>query len=442
MRGRFAGGPDALVAGPAYQPKTITEALFPPRVYHYYTPTQERKDICPIGQHEANRVKPIPAIHLAMTRREANPQGGQQPPTLKEWTTMTQDTDAVLSAQAASRERSLGLLMHSLQTSTSSSLMATSDPETLDVLKQIASGNTHHQQLSHVTDFIQTCIYGPGGSACSSVPSELFRDTYLFLSRRGYSATVPIVHSSNVEGTKSSSSASVGGTVKATFMSILNPLLDPKMTSTALNSMLPQELRIYRPPDAASNGDADLGGDADPLGEDDEAHDEGLSAHKTATSSSFLFSKSSKVFRIRPVKVARIDKPVRRGAIVTIHDRLVPTLGGGAGRPNNRNPTVATTTRGRKKAGDGKVADEDDMTLAERFGHLADGGVDEFAIVETKVGAKRGREGEDAQPDDGGDGIDSNADADTNSLSSFSDGDNDDDDGMSDGGGSGDELFL
>ena len=83
--GRGRGGYADRPSDPA-QIESLAEALYPPRKYHYYTPTQEKRGIPPISPEEATRFKPIPAAHLCLQRK---------PPTdtlnLKQWATQSVD---------------------------------------------------------------------------------------------------------------------------------------------------------------------------------------------------------------------------------------------------------------------------------------------------------------------------------------------------------------
>lgn len=83
--GRGRGGYADRPADPA-QIESLAEALYPPRKYHYYTPTQEKRGLPPISPEEGTRFKPIPAAHLCLQRK---------PPSdtlnLKQWATQSVD---------------------------------------------------------------------------------------------------------------------------------------------------------------------------------------------------------------------------------------------------------------------------------------------------------------------------------------------------------------
>eukprot|EP00758_Cryptobia_borreli_P012956 Tbor_TRINITY_DN5791_c1_g1::TRINITY_DN5791_c1_g1_i1::g.20225::m.20225 len=67
----------------------ITEALYPSRYYHYFTPTQENRynnnnskgEVLPVKLDEYRKIKPIPAAYLVFKRRNDNTVS------LKDWVT-------------------------------------------------------------------------------------------------------------------------------------------------------------------------------------------------------------------------------------------------------------------------------------------------------------------------------------------------------------------
>lgn len=438
MRPRFG----AHEAYSSYQPETYAEAEFPSnRKFFFFSPTQERMGLCSIANIIQRRA--IPAIHMATKRRQAPPppqQGAPPAPpqhSLKQWATLTNDTDAVLGGMVASNKSVTAARIAECRARVG---IDESSRERLALM-------TGQTQQSHLTDYLSACIYGGGGSACSAVGPELLRDSFMLMSRRGYARPVAIGAAASADaaaedGGAAEEAAGGGGTVRATHMSMLNPLLDPTMSCPALNNMLPAELRIFRAPTSsrevfeAADGPEGVAGD-------DGAEVAGRGCHKASSSSSFLFSRNTKVFRIRAAKADRMEKPVRRGATVTMGGRVVPSQGGALVGSAVVEKATRGAGRGRKAAGGGE-ADDEDVLLTTRYGTIAGSNavinaeVDEFALVDPIVGAKRGRE-EGGPVDDGGDGVESNGDADTNSLSSFS---GDDDDDMSESGGSGDELYL
>lgn len=96
--GRGGGGSYADRPSDPANFSSLAEALYPPRKYHYFTPTQEKRGLPPISPEEGTRLRPIPAAHLCLQRKTNDGL------TLKQWATQSVDEASGLIASELFRD--------------------------------------------------------------------------------------------------------------------------------------------------------------------------------------------------------------------------------------------------------------------------------------------------------------------------------------------------